>query len=199
VLEHSPVDSPRIAVERIQLEISDRDFQKALSKIHATNEAVYEQAFGERGRAMRALDECSCGFFMGDEALIADACGRTLAIIEQSSRGTGRLDDTPQASRHLRARALAYLGGNQEVASELDIISNQTRLAEDAIGSSDRDGERAALHSILGDREPAYKLIEDLLSRPSVLTVGGLRVHPVWDNLRDDSRFQEILEKYDTN
>jgi len=34
------------------------------------------------------------------------------------------------------------------------------------------------------------------LSRPSWITVGGLKADPVWDPLRNNPRFQALLKKY---
>jgi len=34
---------------------------------------------------------------------------------------------------------------------------------------------------------------------PSLLPVGLLRLHPVWDPLRDHPRFQALLEKYEVD
>ena len=45
----------------------------------------------------------------------------------------------------------------------------------------------------------ALDLIEDLLSIPCFLSVGLLRLDPAWDPLRDNPRFQALLEKYDTD
>jgi hypothetical protein len=40
-------------------------------------------------------------------------------------------------------------------------------------------------------------MLEGLLSRPSWLTAQRLRIDPAWDGLRNDWRFQVLLNKYD--
>jgi hypothetical protein len=40
---------------------------------------------------------------------------------------------------------------------------------------------------------------ERIMSIPSLLTVGSLRLHPLWDPLRGRPRFQALLEEYDTD
>jgi hypothetical protein len=34
------------------------------------------------------------------------------------------------------------------------------------------------------------------LSRPSAVTVRGLKVNPIWDSLRGDPHFQALVQKY---
>jgi hypothetical protein len=41
--------------------------------------------------------------------------------------------------------------------------------------------------------------IEEQLSIPCELSVGLLRLDPVWDPLRNDPRFRALLEKYEVN
>ena len=48
----------------------------------------------------------------------------------------------------------------------------------------------------LGETDAAFAELEQLLARPSHLTVHELRVSPVWDPIRRDPRFQALLVKY---
>src|SRR5438477_10438850 len=50
-------------------------------------------------------------------------------------------------------------------------------------------------YCIAGETSPAIELLDGLLSRPSNVTVPILKLSPVWDPLRNDPRFQALLEK----
>ena len=46
--------------------------------------------------------------------------------------------------------------------------------------------------------ELAIEKLDYLLSIPSLISAADLRFNPQWDPLRDDPRFQALLEKYET-
>ena len=54
----------------------------------------------------------------------------------------------------------------------------------------------AHIYTMVGDHDQALKQIEYLLSNPSWISVPYLEMDPRWNPLREDPRFQEILEKY---
>ena len=51
----------------------------------------------------------------------------------------------------------------------------------------------AAIYSKVGDVEAAIDLIENLMDRPSFLTVPRLRMEPDWDPLRAHPRFHALV------
>jgi TolB-like protein/tetratricopeptide (TPR) repeat protein len=55
----------------------------------------------------------------------------------------------------------------------------------------------AHIYTILGENEAALERLEHLLSNPSYISPPFLRMDPRWDPLRDDPRFQALLEKYE--
>jgi len=55
----------------------------------------------------------------------------------------------------------------------------------------------AHIYTILGDNEAALEQLEHLLANPSYLSAPFLRMDPRWDPLKDDPRFQALLEKYE--
>jgi hypothetical protein len=54
----------------------------------------------------------------------------------------------------------------------------------------------AEVYTILGDNARAIEVLDGLLSRPSAVTVQGLKVNPIWDPLRSDPSFQALVQKY---
>ncbi len=54
----------------------------------------------------------------------------------------------------------------------------------------------AEVEVLVGEHEAAITHLEELLANPSYLSVPMLRVDPLWDPLRENPRFQALLEKY---
>jgi hypothetical protein len=54
--------------------------------------------------------------------------------------------------------------------------------------------ERLALiYAWLGEKDPALEQLESAAKIPGELSYGQLRLHPFWDSLRGDSRFEKIV------
>ena len=53
----------------------------------------------------------------------------------------------------------------------------------------------AMIYALVGDREAAIRTLESLLSIPSELGAGRLRLDPTFDSLRGDPRFDALIEK----
>jgi hypothetical protein len=51
----------------------------------------------------------------------------------------------------------------------------------------------AVIYSWTGENARALEQLAATVKIPGVLTYGHLRLHPYWDPLRDDPRFEEIV------
>jgi len=67
-------------------------------------------------------------------------------------------------------------------------------IARDDMVSSIMSTTLSMTYSRADMEDEAIDLIEDLLSRPSRVSVGQLKADPVWDSLRDNPRFIKLLE-----
>jgi TolB-like protein/Tfp pilus assembly protein PilF len=201
VLENLHVSSPLMVVWAIQLEIAERRFEAALEKIRESSESLLEEVFGEKAAGRRALDECACYFYLGNQRGVDEACGRALLVLEEKTRG----DPDNLWFRESLGMTYAYLGRKAEAIREAESAAVLMPVQEDAI-EGPRILERVArIYAFLGEPDEAIERIEYLLSIPSFLSVVDGRltgsdfpIHPFWDPLRDHPRFQALLEKYDT-
>ena len=57
----------------------------------------------------------------------------------------------------------------------------------------------AQVCAILGAKDRAIEILDGLLNRPSYVTVQGLKVNPIWDSLRNDRRFQALIDRDDVS
>jgi serine/threonine-protein kinase len=129
--------------------------------------------------------------------------------------------DEPELARESYERARGFLEPevlaspeDPRLRSSLGIVYAALGRKEDAI----RDGIRATelltrsmdgfyylpyvidlahIYTIVGEDEAALDQIEYLLANPSWISAPFLRMDPRWNRLRDDPRFQALLEKYE--
>ena len=95
--------------------------------------------------------------------------------------------------------ALALAGDRHAAILEGRRAADLMPVSKDAMDGIIHVIDLAQIYTIVGETESALDLIEQALSKPSNLSVGLLRLDPIWDPLRDHPRFQALLEKYDTN
>jgi serine/threonine-protein kinase len=201
VLDELPISSPMMTIWGIRLEIVERRFGAALAKLHESPAAVYAQVGGEKTAGSRALNECACYFFLGDQRGIREACGRALVTLEER---TGEHPDNHWFHVSL-GQTNAYLGRREEAIREAERAVALMPVENDAIVGVRHLEGLARVYALMGEPDAAIERIEYLLSIPSPLAVvggqltsDGGQVHPFWDPLRDHPRFQALLEKHNT-
>ena len=94
------------------------------------------------------------------------------------------------------AKVLAHLGEKDAALAEARRATELLPESKDALGGPEIAAGAAEVHTILGDNGRAIEILDGLLSRPSAVTVHGLKVNPIWDPLRNDPQFQALLDKY---
>jgi TolB-like protein len=102
-------------------------------------------------------------------------------------------DWRPHASRGL---ALAGLGRQSEAMREADWVT-RSKAYTDLFDRPALSERRAMIFAQAGLADEALAEIEPLLAGPSFTSVHILRLDPRWDPIRDDPRFQALLEKYE--
>jgi TolB-like protein/Tfp pilus assembly protein PilF len=129
---------------------------------------------------------------------LQDEAGARAAFLKAKSAAEAQLTKSPDAAdAHIQlAKVLACLGEKDAALSEAQRATELRPESKDAFGGPDITEQVAQVHAILGDNGRAIEILDGLLSRPSAVTVQGLKVNPIWDPLRNDPQFQALLNKY---
>ena len=129
---------------------------------------------------------------------LQDEAGARAAFLKAKDLLEGQLKGSPDAEdMHIQlAKVLAYLGEKDAALTEARRATELRPESKDAFGGPEIAAGVAEVHAVLGENDRAIEILDGLLSRPSAVTVQGLKVNPIWDPLRNDPNFQALLTKY---
>ena len=127
-----------------------------------------------------------------------DSVGAQTAFLKAKDVASAQLKRSPDDARiHAQsAKVLARLGEKDAALLEAQRARELLPENKDAFGGPEITAAAAQVHAILGNNADAIKILEELLSRPSWITVESLKADPVWDPLRNNPGFQALLKKY---
>ena len=102
------------------------------------------------------------------------------------------------AKLHMQlAKAVAQLGAKEAALAEAQRASELQPESKDALDGPHITEGVAEVYAIIGDNDRAIEILDGLLNRPSYVTAQGLRVNPIWDSLRNDLRFQALIDRHE--
>jgi non-specific serine/threonine protein kinase len=168
-----------------QIHLMERDYDGALKSLgdlggwegqdtvsyHASKAIIYH-CMGETGKA-RDVYESARSFIRG-----------RIAAGEEDHFLYGDL-----------AEAEAYLGNEQAAREAIRRAEEIMPMSRDALAGTDVIISRAVVKMILGDHDGAIDDLEFLITVPSNLTPAWLHLHPVFDEIRTNSRFQKLVSQ----
>jgi TolB-like protein len=127
-----------------------------------------------------------------------DEAGARAAFLKAKELLEAQLKQSPDSPdiRILLAKILAYLGEKDGALAEARRATDLLPESKDAFGGPEITAGVAEVYCIVGENSRAIELLDGLLSRPSAVTVQGLKVNPVWDSIRDDPRFKALIDKH---
>jgi TolB-like protein/Tfp pilus assembly protein PilF len=129
---------------------------------------------------------------------LQDEAGARAVFLRAKELLDAQLKESPDAAdMHIQlAKVLAYLGEKDAALAEARRATELVPESKDAFGGPEIAAGVAEVHAILGDNGRAIEILDRLLSRPSAVTVQGLKVNPIWDSLGSDPRFQALIDNY---
>jgi hypothetical protein len=134
----------------------------------------------------------------------------TLAAVAHAE---GKVDEERQANEEAKRSALlalvprpddpgllgqlaiaeASLGQNEEALRHAHHAAEMLPLSVDAVGGAVCEVQLVAALAMTEDRDATFEKLSKLVKLPFGLTHGDLKLNPVWDDLRNDPRFDRIL------
>jgi TolB-like protein/Tfp pilus assembly protein PilF len=132
---------------------------------------------------------------------LQDEAGARAAFLKTKDFLQEQLKESPDAEEmHVQlAKVLAHLGERDAALAQARRATELRPESKDALGGAEIAAGVAEVHAILGDNDRAIEILDGLLSRPSAVTVQGLKLNPIWDPLRSDPRFQALIDRHEAN
>ena len=179
-----------IAIARKKVLLLLRRYREVLQGMETVPDDVFVTTSGALGDKYYGIGTARKA--LHDEAAARTAFRKARTILE------AQLKQSPDdASGHaLLAKVLACMGEREAALLEGQRAMELLPERKDAFGGQEITAAVAEVNAILSNNAHAIEILEGLLSRPSWVALEGLKVDPVWDPLRNDPRFQALLNKY---
>ena len=89
----------------------------------------------------------------------------------------------------------AALGRKEDAVREGRRAVELLPVTKDAMAGAELLTNLANIYAWVGEKDLAIKQLEEVLRIPSEVCYGRLRLHPFWDPLRGDPRFERLVEE----
>ena len=189
-LPANPDLSGKIAIARINILFFQRNFAEALRIAEGLKDDASGWESNDYHSKYIAIGVAKRGMGDGSGARAAFLKAKNLA-----ETGIAAVKDDP--GRHAKlGMILACLGEKEAALTEAKRAMELLPESKDAFDGPGVTENLAEVHAILGDADSAIDILEGLLTRPSYVTVEMLKLNPVWDPIRNNPRFAELLSKH---
>ena len=184
-------EGPGITFTWVLLDMLDGDYQEALDRLAlVSSETLYE----DRGVYLpKAQLYAELHGLLGNWQLARAYYDSTRSILASKIR------ERPDDGRYRSVLGIAYagLGRKEDAIREGELAVELLPMGKDAWRGAFRVEDLARIYAMVGEYDAAIDQLESLLAVPSPMAVPWLRIHPVWNPLRDNPRFQALLAKYE--
>jgi serine/threonine-protein kinase len=190
-LERVPATTAEVTLTWWVQGLLERDYETALRKLREEKEPIIS---GQLFILPVALGAAECYHLIGDSARAELAYDSARVLLESM------IAEKPSDFRLLLALAFAYagLGQSEQAIARADSAVALVPVARDALTGSHVLRDQAYAYVMAGQYERAIAMFENLMSVPHLyFGLGRLRLDPRLDPLRDHSRFQALIEKYE--
>jgi serine/threonine-protein kinase len=186
VLSENPNAAPVVAGEWLPLALYERDpdaAQRALAAMPAGG--CYDASIPFPNTWCEGLS----ARMRGDQQAARDAFTKARAELEKIAH------DQPDYAEALSALGVvdAVLGNKEDAIREGRRAVELIPVGKSAIEGPLLIKYLAAIYAWTGDKGRAFEELDKAVHLPGYLSYGELRLHPIWDPLRGDPRFEKIV------
>ncbi|MGZ5022725.1 MAG: tetratricopeptide repeat protein, partial [Chthoniobacterales bacterium] len=96
----------------------------------------------------------------------------------------------------LLASALALLGEKDAALSAMQRALELLPVSKDAFHGPDILEIAAEVYAVVGETDRAFQTLDELSKIPSPVSAELLKLNPIWDSIRNDPRFEQLLPKF---
>jgi TolB-like protein/Tfp pilus assembly protein PilF len=176
-----------VTFSRVELLLLQRKFPDAIALLKQSPQDVFHYD------KPREFFEGAIYTFLNDKEKAVSAFERARPIAEKALR-----ESPNAASRHvILGLILAGLGEKELAIAQGKRAVELLPESEDALDGPKTTVALAQIYTWTGETDQALQLLERSLSTPSGITIPSLRLDPMWDPLRNDPRFQALIDRYD--
>jgi TolB-like protein/Tfp pilus assembly protein PilF/phage shock protein PspC (stress-responsive transcriptional regulator) len=133
-------------------------------------EAMIARAKGDAARATAAFRECRA--ILEQRLIVKPEHARTIAVLAQVDAGLGQKELAIREAQH----AIDLMPVSKDIYDGALVLEGL-----------------AQVYTWSGERDRAIELVQKLVSMPSYINYGRLKLHPLWSPLRGDPRFERIV------
>ncbi len=192
VIEHASqnigsLEDHWIVFKSVVLNVFDGDYQKALDRLSSYKLEAFDTQF----------------YFIPKAQLYAQVNGlmgkpQLEQVNYESARSIlkTKIQQQPKDARFHSSLGIIYagLGRKDEAIGEGKLAVELLPVSKEAWRGCYRVKDLARIYVMVGEFDAAIEQIEFLLSIPGELSIPLLRLDPVWDPLREHSRFNKLIE-----
>jgi TolB-like protein/class 3 adenylate cyclase/Flp pilus assembly protein TadD len=187
VVAENPAAAKSIADRWLYIALCERDnvgVSRALAVVPPEGTSVVSNIW-----APRAYFEAVAARTRGDATVAHGAFTAARAEVEKTTR------EQPDYAQGLTILGLidAGLGRKDDAIREGRRAVELVPVSKDAIDGTDLILNLAVIYARTGEKDLALKQLAEAAQLPSSLNYGSLRLHPDWDTLRNDPRFEKIV------
>ena len=168
MLDGNYAEAERVLAASPRKDFQDIDFSFYYPK--AWFEAMIARAKGDSVGAVAAFRECRA--ILEQRLVVKPEHARTIAVLAQVDAGLGQKELAIREAQHA-----------------IDLMPISKDIYDGALVLEGL----AQVYTWSGEPDRAIELVQKLVSMPSYINYGRLKLHPLWSPLRGDPRFEKIV------